>query len=366
MKNKRVLFTGKNNRTLRLDTINNPPNGVEFIKQEREDTPDHLANKKSVGRSLVQKGLDFTRYNNRIPKKDLKNVDIIYSTGKIIFNNFNWVVEIDNVSCLTYYNLELLELFKNLLLKKLKSKWCKKIICISESAKKSVNNFFKDKEIENKCEVVYPYTHLHKKTKRKDNIIRLLYVSREFYLKGGKQIINVFEKINKKFPTTHLTIVSEWYNEKRIKNVTVVNPTMNKNKLFRKYYTKNDIFVIPSYQDSFGSVVQEAISSGMVVVCTDMFAFTEMVKDGYNGFIIKSPIKYFVNYLPNKKYWNRDLNSYVKDMNFEGVEKELEEKLTKLIRDKYLMKRMGKNSKKLAKQIFEETKRKAQLKRILK
>ena len=365
MRNKKVLFIGKNHRTIRLDTINNPPNGVEFIKQETEEIPDHLANKRSVERSIIKKALDFTRYNNYIPQKDLKEIDLIYSPGKIIMNNFPWVVEIDNVACLSYYNLKILNKFKSFIADKLKSVWCKRIICISEAAKKSVVNYFKDKQISAKCEVVYPYVRLHNKTKRSDDKVRFLYISREFYLKGGRQIVNAFKKLKKQHDNVELTIISNWYNEKRIKGIKVVNPTKSKKELFKKYYSKHDVFLQLSFQDSFGSVVQEAISTGLPVICTDMFAFHEMVKDGINGFVLKSPIKYFKNFLPNERYWGRDLNKESELLSAKSLENELFKKMEVLAQDKSLREQMGLRSKELAKTLFFEQGRKKTLKGCL-
>lgn len=55
----------------------------------------------------------------------------------------------------------------------------------------------------------------------------------------------------------------------------------------KKYYRAADLFVLPTREDIWGLVINEAIANGLPVVSTDKCAAAlEMVKDGVNGFII--------------------------------------------------------------------------------
>lgn len=51
-----------------------------------------------------------------------------------------------------------------------------------------------------------------------------------------------------------------------------------------KYYAASDFFVLPSEGDIWGLVVNEALSMGKPVVCTNRIGSSELVKDGRNGF----------------------------------------------------------------------------------
>ncbi len=52
-------------------------------------------------------------------------------------------------------------------------------------------------------------------------------------------------------------------------------------------YTISDVFALPSYYDTFGAVVLEAMSSGLPVVVTEgVGASRDLVRDGVNGFVV--------------------------------------------------------------------------------
>ncbi len=50
------------------------------------------------------------------------------------------------------------------------------------------------------------------------------------------------------------------------------------------YYAASDFFVLPSEGDIWGMVVNEALSMGKPVVCTDRIGAAELVENGWNGF----------------------------------------------------------------------------------
>ncbi|WP_430515168.1 glycosyltransferase family 4 protein [Pyrococcus woesei] len=53
-----------------------------------------------------------------------------------------------------------------------------------------------------------------------------------------------------------------------------------------EYYTKADIIVVPSLQESFGMVVPEAMAAGKPVVASNIPAFREKIDDKRDGFLI--------------------------------------------------------------------------------
>jgi len=364
----RVLFTGKEHRQRRRETILHPPKGIQFVTQQSLD--EMKLDYKFVEKKKIT--ANFLRYNNYIPKKDLQGINLIYSPGKIITNNFPWVVEIDNVACLAYYNLSMLKIFKPIIKAYLKSKNCKKIICMSEAAQLSISYFFKDKNISEKTCVVYPYVKPMEKAKRKDKKIRMLYVSTHFYLKGGREILRAFEYMNMRFNNVELTIVSntpkeiiEYYNEK-FDNIYFVKANLTKKELYERYYTQSDVFLQVSFQDSFNLATLEAISCGLPVIATDMFALPEMVRNNFNGVLMDSPIDYFdKNCQPNKKYWKMDLDKHIEKSNFFQVEADLVNAMDLLIRNNHLREGFGKRSEFICNTVFAEKNRKQNLKRAL-
>jgi glycosyltransferase involved in cell wall biosynthesis len=53
-----------------------------------------------------------------------------------------------------------------------------------------------------------------------------------------------------------------------------------------KYYAASDMFVLPSEGDIWGLVINEALSMGKPVICTNRIGASELVTSGWNGFTI--------------------------------------------------------------------------------
>jgi glycosyltransferase involved in cell wall biosynthesis len=372
----RILFTGKDHRVIRKETILNPPKGVEFVTLQPLDNmkKDHqLTNAKLKLTEKIGRYRKFFRENNLIPKYKLKNIDLIYSPGHLVLNKFPFVVEIDNVAVLAYYNIRLLKLLKKYIKNKLKSKYCKSIICISQAAKNSVVNYFNDTEIENKCVVVYPFSDYPKIKNKKSNKTKFLFISSNFYLKGGKEVVNAFLKIDSekefrnKLSLTIVTKIKDIDKDllKKInknKNINLIEANLNKDDLFNKYYSRADVFVLPTYQDSFGSVYLEALSASLPIIATNTFAIPEMVEDGKNGYLGTPPLNTFnPDFTPNKKWWYKDKVKYAKTHKLEEIEIFLIKKMKLFATNKELIYSMSIHSNKIYKEKFNENIRKKTL-----
>ncbi|MDP1725486.1 MAG: glycosyltransferase family 4 protein [Bacteroidota bacterium] len=55
----------------------------------------------------------------------------------------------------------------------------------------------------------------------------------------------------------------------------------------KKYYAASDLLVLPSEGDIWGLVINEALSMGKPVVCTDCIGASDLVKNGWNGFKVE-------------------------------------------------------------------------------
>jgi glycosyltransferase involved in cell wall biosynthesis len=92
--------------------------------------------------------------------------------------------------------------------------------------------------------------------------------------------------------------------------------------------------------DTFGIVFLDAMSAGLPLVGTDIFAVPEIIENGKNGFLIHSPIRWHdENYLCNPQGGSK------KDRIL--IVKQLVEKLSLLIEDSSLRRRMGRYGKRL-------------------
>lgn len=75
--------------------------------------------------------------------------------------------------------------------------------------------------------------------------------------------------------------------EQQIKGITIID-FMPKAELFR-YYKAADIFVLPTREDIWGLVINEAMAQGLPVISTDnCMAGVELIENGVNGYIVKT------------------------------------------------------------------------------
>jgi len=377
----RVLFSGKELRERRRETILHPPEGVEFrtMVPIEKLKPDFVISKTPSKTKLsfpeVIRKLIYTleipniRY---IPKRYLSDIDLIYTPGQLLLNKKPYVIEIDNAVCLAFFRLKILKKRMNLIKKFLEAENCKRLICIGEAARKSVINTFGSEKVSRKSTVVYPYVKINKYSEgRKDNKIVILTSNTKFYMKGTRDVLLAFEVLNKKYSNLELWIVSNTpkeYLEKysQFKNIKFFPATFNKEELYRNFYSQCDIFVQPSYQDSLGMTYLEVAASGKPIITTDIFGNPEVVISGFNGFLISPPF-YMHNpdftlkeeYFPIKVKDTE--NDFYKKINGQNVVRDLVKYASILIENKKLREEMGQNSLKLAKTRFSDDLRRKKL-----
>ena len=122
-----------------------------------------------------------------------------------------------------------------------------------------------------------------------------------------------------------------------------------KDKLLDQFYKKADIFVYPTFVDSFGFGLLEAMSCGLPIITTDLFAIPEIVKNNKNGLLMNVPFKFH-----NKKYitifkWVAVSESLNRGFIFDSFVDEIYNKTKKLIENPKLREKMGKEGYKLIK-----------------
>lgn len=92
----------------------------------------------------------------------------------------------------------------------------------------------------------------------------------EFWLIGGGNEYNAYEEL---------------IEQRQAFNVKLI-PFMVKDELMR-YYDAADIFVLPTREDVWGLVINEAMARGLPIITTDKCgAGVELIEDGGNGYIV--------------------------------------------------------------------------------
>ncbi|MCK4492242.1 MAG: glycosyltransferase family 4 protein, partial [Candidatus Altiarchaeales archaeon] len=129
----------------------------------------------------------------------------------------------------------------------------------------------------------------------------ILYVGRLTHKKGVEYLIDAMKTVVKVIDDVQLIIIGGGRLEKKLKE-RVGRLDMDKYICFTgsidhdrviDYYSLSDIVAIPSIIDRYGetegmpAVVLEAMACGKPLIASDVSGITDIVKEGYNGFIIR-------------------------------------------------------------------------------
>lgn len=155
----------------------------------------------------------------------------------------------------------------------------------------------------------HPFTSLHEEeilkipvSKEEKNIYKrnlglsskkmVLTIGQFIYRKGFDILLGAWSKeLDEKYT---LVIVGggeeenqyrEYISKHNLKNVHLVG-FKQKNEIF-EYYKAADLFVLPTREDIWGLVINEAMAFGLPVIATDMcLGAVELIENGVNGYIV--------------------------------------------------------------------------------
>ncbi|MBC8435309.1 glycosyltransferase family 4 protein [archaeon] len=274
----------------------NPPEEVTYLNMGASNL---IQNKKSLSvNNFIKKTVKKTLlkiYPNmpNAHKAPLGNYDLIHCEHCLLKNNFPWIVNIEYLGQFWATGAVPKKLHREKILRILESSNCKKIITWTEWARQEIIKLFP--EIEEKVETVYPgipFTKIKKQT-RKAGKIRLLFVSRSFYFKGGLYAVEVMDRLTKKYPNVEALVVSdvpkEILNKYSVNNKIKFLGMIPQKKLLDEIYPSSDIFVYPSFTDTFGFAIIEAMGFGLPVVSVGGHSRKELIEDGKTGYVIENP-----------------------------------------------------------------------------
>ncbi len=311
----RVLYTGRNLRLRRREMIAHPPPGVEYVTEYplSSQPPEHkLSNPKRTLSYRLQRFALHLIWMLRLP--NVRNVDIpegvdvIHTPGQLLRTTTPYVVEVDNPTCLSFYNSALVtsRLARWLVRRHLRREAFRGFVCMSEASRHALSQLFP--EYAKRMHVAYPYVADPHGKPRKPRAPRFLFSSTQFSYKGGRQLLEAFGALNGEATLTLLTKRSSLDEQtleriEKDERITLIEAKLSKEEVWR-LFARHDVFVVPTLMDSFGMVFLEAIASGLAVIATDLYALPEMVSTD-NGFLVEPPIRYFDKKdLPNPRWWS--------------------------------------------------------------
>lgn len=248
-------------------------------------------------------GLPNIRYVRRRP------VDVLFSYGSLLATALPYVLYIENGSAPFAYNARLTEKWlANRLFEHLVSRpQCRQIVFMSEAAQRSVLSAARLKPrirrtIARRAATLPPIAHNPGRPaplSAQDGLIRFLLIGL-FYMKGGTEVVKAFTRLHAQHPHTRLTIItkpellsaSDTAQLARHSAITIVPNLYDPPALFTRFYNTHDVFVYPTYRDSFGAVLVEALAAHLPIITTDQFATTEMAHAGRNAYVYPNhPLK---------------------------------------------------------------------------
>ena len=270
------------------------------------------------------------------------------SRGIIPLNMRPWVIDMEHVHSFFGLNPKLMKnkFWRKFIEKKLASKNCKAILCHCEATRQAFFRYLDCSKFKDKIKILYPSSHIIPIKKEKHDKIRILAILSLFEHKGGLQILEAFSQLDKKYKNIELWLRADVpesfkkkYNSKNIKYMDYFKDIIPRERLLKEVYSKCDIFLYPTFCDSFGYSLIDAMVAKLPIIGTNMFAVPEIVEDGKNGFVINIPgysLKdNFLQYYPIENLTKKDNEIFIR-----GLFKSLE----KLIKDKKLREKMSKES----------------------
>ena len=115
---------------------------------------------------------------------------------------------------------------------------------------------------------------------------RALFVGGDFPRKGGYDLLDAWERAGL-FREADLDIVTDWaMNSPLPPGVTVSRGVTAYSAEWRERWRAADLFVMPTRNEAFGLVFQEAGAAGLPVVATAHNAIPEIVRDGESGLLV--------------------------------------------------------------------------------
>ena len=318
--------------------------------------------------------------------------DLLFTYGSLLITNRPYCVYIENGTALFNYDLTLAShpAGQRFLAWLILRGNCQRLIFMSNAAETGFLNTLKlsvetINSIKKKCTVCYPLVRnpvrdsfLLRKIQDQQPI-RFLFIG-TFYIKGGLEIVRSFSRLKKKYPETLLTIVTGLdmiHSEDKaliqgIPGINIFDASFNEKELYEKFYLTHDVFLYPTYRDSFGLTLLEAISSGLPIITTDQYATSEMVMDGNNGILLKNHpmVDYDTStFVLNGRYrhpvdFYTTFFSFQKSGKFKIIEDQLYSEMEKLIKNPHLIEKYSQGSIDLYKEKFDAQKISAQIESI--
>ncbi len=233
--------------------------------------------------------------------------DLLEAVLTPIVTSLPWVYSVENLQAPATFNFLGLPLPRSLRLHYLEQLFLqpnlKKLVVWSQAGLETFTSYGKitDERILNKLTMVYPAVRRMSddQIRFKDGPLQLLF-SGDFFRKGGANVIDAFERAQKLYPDIRLIVCCDEridfntadadlrarYLERIRRNPGITFGRVKREEMLTRILPDTDIFLLPTYADTFGFAALEAMSFGIPVITSNCFALPEMIDHGVSGFLI--------------------------------------------------------------------------------
>ena len=181
---------------------------------------------------------------------------------------------------------------------------CKKVVFWSQAGRDTLHTYagVDDEELLQKVTVVYPAIREapDRLVRFSDGDVALLF-SGDFFRKGGVNVVDAFERARRLYPSIRLTLCcdekidfntsnaalrTEYLERvKRTDGIALLG-RVRRDELIHTILPETDIYLLPTYTETFGMSVLEAMAFGIPVIATNCFAIPEMLEHDVSGLLI--------------------------------------------------------------------------------
>ena len=250
----------------------------------------------------------------------------------------------------------------------------KKLIFKSRAGMESFKQYplMNSAKILNKTDVVYPAVRtvpdeLLSSGSQNDFVITFV---GEFFRKGGKHVVDAFEELQKKHKNIQLNIFADEkkhfeftplkkiYLDKIRNNKKIFLCYVSRDELFHKYLPMTDVFISPTYKETFGYALVEAMAFGLPVISTNHFAIPEIIDPKKNGILIDTEQFEFIKTLKGYTFDSipEEFDLYMKEQAFNALDE--------LIRDEDFRKSLSHGALLKARNVFSFQHRNERMRKI--
>jgi glycosyltransferase involved in cell wall biosynthesis len=291
--------------SLYSEFVEAPPDGYEFVTAPASvDRAFKLASKSRLAYTVQDRLLApllpsvlVKSYAERFLKRPPARTDLTFACEHLVFRDEDWLVGLGGVTDLVGGQPKHVRRFSRLIERRLRSPGCRAIVCYYEAARKTLAAAFDTRAIDDKVHVIPPAVRPKPPARNGHHPqgVRMLFVGSvnipgQFAIKGGNEALAAFLALRERFPDLQLTIRSDLPADvrrryERLPGLRIIDRILPREELEREFQTA-DIFLLPAHCTVWTSMV-EALSYGLPVVTTDVYANPELVRDGFTGLLVE-------------------------------------------------------------------------------